>query len=137
CPAPLPRGPARRGRYIDFPPSPAGLGISRRDEAFSPLTLRARAVRDPLAAGANPPPRGLPAIIDLGLPTDVPGLRIECDHESVGRCEIDHVLVDGDALASRPSSGDPRGVVAAIFPDQVAVGHVDRLNAGAGCVRIN
>src|SRR5262249_45606673 len=84
----------------------------------------------PLPAAHPPPAPRPPAIIDLGLPADVAGLRVECHHESVGRCEIDHILVDGDALASRPDTGNARGVVAAIFPDQVTVGRVDRLDAG-------
>ncbi len=45
--------------------------------------------------------------------------------EAVGRGEKDHVLVDAEALAARQTRADAL-IFARIFPDQVAVGGVER-----------
>src|SRR5436190_23891065 len=46
--------------------------------------------------------------------------------------KVDHVLVDAEALVARRTRIDALRIIAGIFPDQIAVGRIDRLN---GCAR--
>lgn len=71
-------------------------------------------------------------MIDFGFPTHGAGLGVERNQHAVGRGKEDHVLVDAKVFVACRLRIDALGVIALIFPDQVAVDAVDRLHRGAG-----
>src|SRR5262249_4672742 len=121
-------GLAGRGGGVELPDFLAGLGVVRGDEAVRAHALLAGPVRDDLAVGDEHAAGGLAAVVNLGLPAQLPGLGVDRHQEAVGRGEIDHVLVDAEALAARGAAVDPLWIFARVLPDQIAVGGVDRLD---------
>ena len=122
-------GLAGRGGDVKLPDFFACLRVVCSDEAELALCLLAGAVRNHLAISHQQPTGCDLAIIDLCFPAQLAGLGIEGDQESIRRAEIDHVLVDADALASRRPGRDALRIVAVVLPNQIAVGGVQRLNA--------
>ena len=94
----------------------AGHRVVRRDEAVLALALLAGAVGDHLAVGDEDAARLLAAIVELELPALLPGLRVDRDQETVGRGEIDHVLVDADALLARDVARERLRDICACIP---------------------
>jgi hypothetical protein len=71
------------------------------------------------------------------FPAQLAGRGIEREQDAVGGGEVDHVLVDAEALVARRPWIDALRVFAGIFPDQIAIGGIDRLNRGAGREQIH
>ena len=92
---------AGRGRDVELPDLLACLGVVRGDETELALPLLTGAVRDHLAIGDQQSAGGDLAVVDLGFPAQLAGPGIERQQKSVRRAEIDHVLVDAEALAAR------------------------------------
>ena len=130
-------GLARRGRRVEPPDFLAGPGVVRRDEAVLALALFAGAVRDDLAIGNQQAAGRLSAVVDLGFPAQLARVRVERQQKSVRRREIDHVLVNSEALRARGRRGDRPRVLALVLPDQIPVGGGYRLDRGAGRVQIH
>ena len=75
-------------------------------------------------------------VVNLGLPAHLAGLGIERHQDAVRRVVEHQVLEDGEALGARPHRpaddvGHLLGGLAPVFPDQVAVGGIERQHAGA------
>ena len=75
--------------------------------------------------------------MDLCLPPQFSGLGVNRHDEAIRCCEVNHVLVDRQALAAREQGATDRishflRVISKIFPNQITVGGVDGLDAGPG-----
>ena len=130
-------GLARRGGDVELPYLFARFSIVSGDKAILALILLAGPVRDHLAVSNQQTAGGLAAIIDLGFPAHLSGFGVERHQVTVGRSEIDHVLVDTKALVTRCRRRNALRIVALIFPNQIAVRGIDRLDAGAGHVKVH
>ena len=71
----------------------------RGDEAEFAFSLLAGTVRDHLAIGDQQSARGNLSVVDFRFPAQLAGPGIERDQKSIGRAEIDHVVIDTEALA--------------------------------------
>src|SRR6266511_971779 len=106
---------ARRGGHIKLPDLLACPRVVRGDETELALPLLARAVRDHLAVGNQESTGSHLSLVDLRLPAELPRLGVERDQESVGRAEINHVLVDAEALRAGSGRQDAARIVALIL----------------------
>ena len=107
---------ARRGRDVELPDLFACPRVVSGDEAELALSLLTGAVRDHLAIGDQQSAGGDLAVVDLGFPAQLAGPGIERQQESVRRAEVDHVLVDAEALAARRRGHDAVWIVALDTP---------------------
>ncbi len=128
---------AGRGRGEELPEQTPGHRVVRGDEAVLALALLAGPVGQHLAVGDEDAARLLAAIVELELPALLTGLGVDRDQEAVGRGEIDHVLIDADALLARDIAAHAFRISARVFPDQIAVRGIDRLDGGAGREQIH
>ena len=62
-----------------------------------------------------------------GLPALLARARVQADHVAVGRGVEHDILIDGEALGAR-RAGRGAGNLALVFPEQIAVGGVERLH---------
>ena len=98
-------------------------------------SVLAGAVGQHLAVGDEDAARLLAAIVELELPALLTGLGVDRDQKAVGRGEIDHVLIDADALLARDVAPHAFRISPRVFPDQIAVRGVDRLDGAPGANR--
>ena len=89
-----------------------------------------------LPSATRMPPAVIPPVSVLVSQRTLP-VAYRARREAVRRGEIDHVLEDAEILVPRRPRVDVLRIVAHVFPDQVAVGGVDRLHGAARHIHVH